>query len=63
MSGRLVFGLVFLLGALLQSLTIFFLARGNDHYILRLVKRPVAIAIYGLFVLAMLYLSIHFLAG
>ena len=63
MSGHLLFALIFLLGAIFQSVTIFFLIRGSDHYILRLVKRPVAIGIYGLVVLAMIYLSIHFLVG
>ncbi|HVB04572.1 MAG TPA: hypothetical protein VNE41_12735 [Chitinophagaceae bacterium] len=61
MSSRIVFAVIFLLGAIFQTITIILLLRGNDHYILKVMKRPLAIGFYLIFAVILYYLALRFL--
>lgn len=61
MSYRIVFVLIFLLGGVFQSITVLMLIRGSDHYILKVFRRPLAIAFYLLFAVIMFALGIKLL--
>lgn len=61
-SNKLV-GLVLLVAAVFQTVTLFLLSRGHNHYILRVMKRPFAMVFYAIFAGIMYFAAYKFLAG
>lgn len=57
MNLKIVFGVIFLLAGIFQTITVWLLARGNDHYILKYFRRGIAMVFYGIFALVLLVLG------
>lgn len=56
-------GIIVLVAAVFQTITLYLLYKGNQHYILKLVKRPVAMVFYAIFAGIMYFVAFKFLAG
>ncbi len=56
-------GFILLLAAIFQTITLFLLYKGHNHYILKLMKRPFAMVFYAIFAGIMYFAAFKFLAG
>ncbi|HEU4556052.1 MAG TPA: hypothetical protein VFS25_24610 [Chitinophaga sp.] len=57
MSTQTIFGILFLLGGIFQSITAYLIYQGHEHYIMRLTNRKIGIVIYIIFALLLFLLA------
>lgn len=57
MRTQTLFGILFLLGGIFQSITAYLIYQGNEHYILRFANRRIGMIIYIIFALILYFLA------
>jgi hypothetical protein len=57
MRTQTLFGILFLLGGIFQSITAYLIYQGHDHYILRFANRKLGMIIYIIFALLLFLLA------
>lgn len=57
MTIQTIFGILFLLGGIFQSITAYLVYQGHEHYILRFTNRKIGAIIYIIFALLMFLLA------
>jgi hypothetical protein len=57
MRTQTLFGILFLLGGIFQSITAYLIYQGHDHYILRFANRKIGMIIYIIFALLLFLLA------
>ncbi|HEY6083589.1 MAG TPA: hypothetical protein VIU45_09035 [Chitinophagaceae bacterium] len=61
MSTRILLGIILLVAGIFQTVTVFLLYKGHQHYMLKLMKRPFAMVFYAIFAGIMYFIGIKFL--
>jgi uncharacterized membrane protein HdeD (DUF308 family) len=57
MRTQTLFGILFLLGGIFQSITAYLIYQGHEHYILRFANRRIGMIIYIIFALILFFLA------
>lgn len=57
MRTQTLFGILFLLGGIFQSITAYLIYQGHDHYVLRFANRKIGMIIYIIFALILFLLA------
>jgi len=57
MRTQTLFGILFLLGGIFQSITAYLIYQGHEHYVLRFANRKIGMIIYIIFALILFLLA------
>jgi len=61
MTTQTLFGILFLLGGIFQSITAYLIYKGHGHYVLKLANRKIGVVIYVIFALLLFVLAYIYL--